>query len=130
MPPLAQKQQKPRRSVLIPVLLVLCIVAASALGFFYYRYYTLQRHATLSGDEKIEQVVAKVGRLIDLPQGEVPTLATISDMSKLEGKQFFAHAKIGDQVLVYTAARKAYLYDPEANMIIEVGGINIDTPQQ
>lgn len=76
-----------------------------------------------------EDMVAKVGKLILLPSGETPTLATVSDLSKLKDQPFFANAKQGDIVLLYATARKAYLYDPIQNMLIEVAPIS-DTPDQ
>jgi hypothetical protein len=48
----------------------------------------------------------------------------ISDPEKLKGQAFFAKAKIGDNVLIYTASKKAYLYDPVANKILEVAPID------
>jgi hypothetical protein len=61
-----------------------------------------------------------------LPENEQPTIATVTDPSKLSGQSFFAHAKVGDRVLLYAAAKKAILYDPNINKIIEVAPINLD----
>lgn len=75
--------------------------------------------------KEIESLTTEVGKLIELPQGEVPTLATVSDIEKVKDQQFFARAQNGDKVLVYQAARKAYLYRPGENKIIEVGVVGI-----
>jgi hypothetical protein len=69
--------------------------------------------------------VAAVGKLIVLPTDEQPTLATVVDPSKLKNQPFFAQAQKGDQVLIYTNARKAILYSPTANKIVEVAPLII-----
>jgi hypothetical protein len=48
---------------------------------------------------------------------------TVTDKEKLSGQLFFANAKNGDKVLVYEKAKKAFLYDPVADMVIEVGPV-------
>lgn len=72
-------------------------------------------------------IIAKVGALIELPKGETPTIATVTDPSKLQDQAFFANAKAGDIVLIYTGAREAYLYDPVQNKLVEVAPITTGT---
>lgn len=50
---------------------------------------------------------------------ETPTIATVSDITKLQGQPFFAKAQNGDKVYVYSNAKKAILYRPSENKIIE-----------
>ncbi len=69
-----------------------------------------------------------MGRLITLPEGEEPTVATITDIEKLKDQTFFQKAKNGDKVIIYTNAKKAILYDPIARKIIDVAPVNIGTP--
>lgn len=114
-----------RKGKLIPALVVLVVLAAALLAFFGNEYFTLSANPDAENQKKIEAVVVKVEKLIDLPQGEVPTLATVSDTSNLKGQAFFEHAEVGDQVLLYTNAKKAYLYSPSKNIIIEVASLNI-----
>lgn len=75
--------------------------------------------------DEIKKLVAEVGKLIELPQGETPTIATVTDISKLKDQPFFAKAKNGDKVLIYANARKAILYDPQAKKIVDIAPINI-----
>ena len=71
------------------------------------------------------QLVAEVGALTNLPSGETPTVATVSDASKLKNQAFFANAQNGDKVLIYTQAKRAILYRPSTGKIIEIAPINL-----
>lgn len=79
-------------------------------------------------EEEISDLVARVGELIVLPEGEEPTIATVTDPEKLRDQAFFANAKTGDVVLIYTQAQKAYLYDPVAHKLIEVAPLSVQLP--
>lgn len=68
-------------------------------------------------------VIARVGRLIRLPEDEQPTVAMVSNLDPLKNQAFFTHARIGDVVLMYAKARKAILYSPQEDRIIEVAPI-------
>ena len=110
-------------------LLIVFILMAAVSGsvgslVFYAKYKDTEerlKQATLASGDNVNAIIAKVGKLIKLPEDELPTIATISDLDKLEGQPFFARAKVGDKVLLYTQAKKAILYDPKDNVIIEVG---------
>lgn len=71
-----------------------------------------------------EKLVANVGRLMTLPD-ELPIVATVVDPSKLQGQPFFINAQKGDRVLIYNQARKAILYNPTENRIIDVAPLSI-----
>ena len=73
-----------------------------------------------------DATVAKVGKLIALPTDEKPTVATVTDASKVKDQTFFQNSVNGDVVLIYTKAQKAILYRPSENKIVEVGAVNID----
>ena len=109
----------------VVALVVLVLIAAALFAYFFSEYATLTQDPNAANQKKIEAVVVKVEKLIDLPQDEIPTLATVSDPSTLEGQPFFQNAEKGDQVLLYTNARKAYLYSPSKNIIVEVASLNI-----
>jgi len=109
---------------------LLAIVGSFSSVFFYNKYQTAEKRlkeaATLS-QEEVRTLVAKVGKLIKLPEGELPTVATITDLAKLNDQPFFAKAKVGDKVLLFTQAKKAILYDPVGNVVVEVGPLILPT---
>jgi hypothetical protein len=69
-------------------------------------------------------LVSKVGELVTLPD-EQPTVATVTDPSLLKDQPFFAQAQTGDKVLIYALAKKAVIYRPSTNKVIEVAPINL-----
>lgn len=90
--------------------------------YFYRQYSALNQlqHPSQLANKDVASLVMVVGRLIELPQNQQPTVATVSDTTKLTTQPFFAKAMRGDKVLLYSAAHKAILYRPTINKIIEV----------
>jgi hypothetical protein len=83
--------------------------------------------STNVSEKEFESILETVGKHIVLPEGESPTIATVSDVEILkESQPFFKNAKNGDRVLVYQEAKKAYLYDPKADKIVDVGTVNLE----
>jgi hypothetical protein len=126
--------QKQGRSLsVIIVLTTLLVLAVAVAGYFYYQYkYVLPAK---SETDEINNLTKIVGSMIELPEGETPTLATVSDVSKLSGQKFFEKAQNGDKVLIYSNAGRAILYRPSAKWyekgkIIDVTTVNINQPNQ
>lgn len=94
--------------------------------FFYVQYKKSQAEKTTTASD-VEKTSEAVAKLMELP-AEAPTLATVSDAEKLKNQPFFENAKNGDKVLIFKTARKAILYRPFTNKIIEVGPIQIEEP--
>lgn len=119
------------------IVAVLLIAAIGGAVYFYNENQKAQREIqTIRTDpgtvqraaqEEVKRLVNEVGTLIALPQGEEPTVATITDIEKLKSQAFFKNAKNGDKVLIYTNAKKAILYDPNAKKVIDVAPVNIGT---
>ncbi len=76
------------------------------------------------------QLLVEVGKLMVLPENEQPTIATVTDLEKLKDQPFFAKAQVGDKVLIYTSAKKAILYRPTENKIIELAPLSVSQPAQ
>ena len=114
------------------------IVVVSLVGFGVVRFLALQKEvqklkaspqaAQEAAKEDVKQLIEKIGKLIVVPKDETPTVATVTDAEKLKSSPFFTNAQKGDRVLIYTTAKKAILYRPVENKIIEVGPISIGTP--
>lgn len=107
------------------ILLLLLVVSAGSATYFYMQLQDLKANPQAGAQQEVEDLLEAVGRLIVLPEDEQPTIATVSDVERLQDQPFFANAKNGDRVLIYTDARKAILYDPVANKIVEVAPVNI-----
>lgn len=89
--------------------------------------YEQQTGSPAQGKEVAREIVAKVGKLIKLPAGVEPTVATIVDVNQLRQKNaFYAKAKNGDHLIV--TADRAILYDAKANIIIDVVPVQIQPP--
>ena len=111
------------------VSVVLLCVGGGYYGYIYYAGSAASGGAprdAAAAQAEITDTIARVSELIVLPEGEEPTIATVTDPEKLQDQEFFKNAKPGYRVLLYTKARKAYLYDPEAHRLIEVAPITTE----
>ncbi len=117
------------RKIVIIVSAFLIVVAASAPAYYFYnqnqKSQALLKNPTQATTEEVKILVDQVGKLMELPTNESPTIATVSDKTKLAGQSFFAKAENGDKVLIYNQVKKAILYRPSINKIIEVAPVDI-----
>ncbi len=115
--------------LLFSLVVVALIVTSSAAAYFYLQTVKLKRNPQEVAQQEVKNIVAKVSRLILLPEGESPTIATVTDPNLLKDQAFFGKTQKGDQILIYTNAKEAILYRPISNMIINVAPINIGNTQ-
>ena len=114
-----------KKKNLIILILFLLLVATSMLAYYFYsKLSNVKSDPNIAAKEQFDAIIGKVGKLIELPEGETPTMMTIADLSKLKDQPFFKRAKIGDKVILYNKAAKALLYDPSADKLIDVAPIN------
>ena len=116
------------------VVLVLFAGVATYAGIYFYRQYQKADYAlknpTEAAKKEVEDIKKKVSTLMLTP-AEEPTVATISEVEKLQAQPFFTNAQNGDKVLMYKSAKKAILYRPSAHIIVEVAPLEIsDTANQ
>jgi len=122
-----------KKPIIMIVLFLLLVGLLSVVVYFFKQHKIvspLLKTKTQAATEDIKTIVTKVGALYELPKGEEPTLATVTDKRKLIDQAFFARAENGDKMLIYTNAKKIILYRPSINKIIEVAPINIAEPQK
>lgn len=113
---------------LIPAAVVLLAALAGGYYFFtQYQTHQAQSNPQAQAQEEAKKLVEEVGKILDLPTGENPTVATITDITKLSDQPFFQKGKNGDKVLIYTNAGKAILYDPASKKVLDVAPVNIGT---
>lgn len=118
-----------KRSVVIAFLvLALIAVGGASAGIYYYFQYNAAAKRAKDPQAEVKEILAKVGNLIELPEGEEPTVATVQDADQIRSQPFFTKAQNGQRVILYTNARLAILFDEKANKIINVGAINVGTP--
>ncbi|MFA4890591.1 MAG: hypothetical protein WC587_03125 [Candidatus Paceibacterota bacterium] len=113
------------KKVLLAVFVILFVASLAAAAYFWKQLDDFKNNPQKVAQVEVDNVVNKVGQLMVLPEGEQPTVATVTDPDKLKDQPFFAKAKKGDRVLIYTNARKAILYDEVANKIVEIAPLNI-----
>lgn len=116
--------------------IILILALAGAAGWSYYKYYLAQqeisRLSTQAGREQValeegEKLISAVRKHMVLPDDEKPTIASVTDAESLKKDQpFFGSAANGDKVLVYAKARKAIIYSPTKDVIVNVGSVAID----
>lgn len=130
-----QVEYKLSKKTIIPAfVLILLIFAIASSVYFYTKYQKAQKMLTSTplsakeAQEEVKSLTEKVGKLVELPKDEIPTIITVKDVEQVKNIAFFANAKNGDKVLVYTNAKKAILYDPVLNKVIEMGPLLLPTP--
>lgn len=97
--------------------MILLIAALALAGYFYYR----SRHtpeAVKSAEIKV--LSETIGQFVLVPEGEEPTIATVTDKEKLSGKEFFQKAENGDKILIYAVSGRAILYRPSIKKIVDM----------
>lgn len=122
------------------IVLALLVVATAGFGWSYYKYRQTQKElvkiSSLEGQKEIakkeiEDLLARVRQHMVLPEGEEPVVATITDKDTLAKEQpFYSQAHNGDRVIAYMTARKAIIYDPVRDLIVNSGPIYVDNAAQ
>ncbi|MBU0546315.1 LytR C-terminal domain-containing protein [Patescibacteria group bacterium] len=128
------------KSLIIFALLILFLIAVAGFAWSYNGYVQTRKELALLSDpnakeevskKETEQLVESLKKLVVLPEDETPTVATITDAAAMAKEQpFYKDAHNGDKLLVYMQARKAYIYDPNRNILVNIGPIYIDDQAQ
>ena len=110
-----------------------CVVVLALVGWSVYSYVQLNKiqnpeYVEQQSQQEAESLANKVGRLMELPEGE-PVVATVSDKDKLVDQPFFDKAENGDKVLIYSESSTAIIYRESENKIINSGPIAISSDE-
>jgi hypothetical protein len=111
------------------IITVVFLLAVGAACYFYTQTVALRKTTQQTADQELKDTVAKISRLILLPEGETPTMASVSDPAQLKNQPFFVNSQKGDQVLIYSKAKEAVLYRPSTNMIINFAPVNVNASE-
>jgi hypothetical protein len=104
---------------------IVLLILVAIMGYEVGRWSVYAAHPELGSTEQADAILKKVGALIQLPSGEVPNMATITDAATIKQSQpFLANAENGDVLIVYAVAKTALLYRPSSNKIISVGPVS------
>lgn len=113
----------------LPWLIVLLALVFSIFMFVQYRDAKAKLQPT-NQNNRVLTTVQKVGKIMVLPAGQPSTVATVKDVSKLRQEAFYANAQNGDILLVYSNAKKAILYRPSTNQIVNVAPVTVTPTAQ
>jgi hypothetical protein len=113
------------------LIIVLAVVLVLLSGFLTYKYIQINRQIKQlqNGSNQVvatstQKLLTKVGNLALLPQGQTPSVAIVKNVDQLKSQAFFDSAQNGDYLIVYTQAKKAILYRPSDNRIVEYANTN------
>ena len=135
-PVVAQAPPKRHSKFRVSYLLIgLILILLATGGFFgYMQYNSLKKENQRLSDpqeaakSETENLKRKIALLIEVPADEDPIIDKVVDVEKAKKQSpFFAHAREGDRLFRYQKAKKAILYRPSSNKIIEVAPLSGET---
>ena len=119
-----------------PFKTLLVIAVLVGLGWFGNEYMNTKdqikqlTNPKTAGQTEVQIITNDVKQVLDLPKNEEPTLATVSDITKLKNQTFFKNAQNGDKVLIYVKSGRALLYRPVENKVIEYSAVNLQSTKE
>lgn len=126
--PVKQRKMKWWKGVAIAV--GLAAVAFLAIGYMQTRSELVKiSKSTKSGQNETAALVSEIGQYMQLPE-ESPTIATVNDVAKLSGQEFFKNARNGDKVLIFAESGRALLYRPSEHKVIEYSKVDLSNTTQ
>ena len=125
------------KNVVIAILAIVLVASAGTAFYFYNEYQKTQEalnNPEKTAQEETQRLINQMSDLIALPEADIengePTLATVQDKEKLKDQEFFSNAENGDKVLIYAKARRAFLFRPSTNKVINVAPVSIGQNQE
>jgi hypothetical protein len=119
------KNKSNRKLFIVILFILLTVILIGIASFLLYQNNQLPfLNKSSNAGTQVDDTLIKVGKLIKLPN-ETPEIATITDIEKLRNQSVFKNAQNGDRVLIFTEAKRAIVYRPSENIIIDVGNISL-----
>lgn len=112
-----------RRKLVTGVASLLLFISTGSALYYYSQYRSLQKNSINTSQQQDDALLTKAGKLILLPTNETPSIAKVTDKSKLSNEQFFKNAQNGDWIIIYLKAKQAVIYRESTNQIIGVGPV-------
>lgn len=110
------------RKYIVSILFILVLVLAAVSAYLYYQS---RNDPSKVSAREVKTLTSTIGKLVLLPSDESPTIATVSDPDALSDQSFFVGAQKDDKVLIYSNAKKAILYRPSIDKIINIAPLNL-----
>jgi flagellar basal body-associated protein FliL len=122
-----------KQALILSLLILLFLISAASAGYFFWKFRQTQKQlvvlSSVEGQKEIakkdtDELLAKLKKLMIVPENEDPVVATVTDRDALAKDQpFYANASNGDRVIAFLKNRKAIIYNPAKNIIVNVGPI-------
>lgn len=110
---------------------IIVIFVIIFFSIFYYSSLKKNNEKINLNDQKEAQILLeKVSELIELPKGEIPTVATVLDKEKIRDYPFFDNSQNGDKLLIYSKSMKVILYRPKTNKIVGIAPLYVDKEKE
>lgn len=107
------------------VFLIIIVVLIVAGGAFY--WFGLRKSAEAPMPKEVKVLLEKLQKHIILPTDEDPQISIIDDpVQATKDQPFVTGSQKGDLLIVYIKARKAIVYSPSRDIIINVGPISVN----
>ena len=112
------------KNALIAILSLLLLVAIGTTGYYYRQ--SKQVAKAVASDETTD-IVTFLSQFVELPSEE-PTLAVVTDQSKLANAALAQKAQNDDRILLYPQAGMALLYRPSSHKLVDIYPVSAQTP--
>jgi len=120
-----------KRKLFVKTLVLLLVTGLVGTSVYYFKQYKkIKDNPDAVAQEEVKVVTDALSKIMELPEGEEPTIATVSDKDKLKEQDFFKKSENGDKILVYASAKKAILFRPTVNKVIEVAPLILNEGAQ
>ena len=108
-----------KKKIVFGLVILVGLIFLVIFGFNFFQTYKANKSVLTSS-----QVLEAVNKLMVLPTDEEPVVKTVKTLDGLNYQPFFMNAEVGDEFLLFEKAKRAVLYRPSVNKIIEASRID------